>query len=112
MTTGVLNIRARAGFPRVEGITDPSKIILAVEIWTNEPIDNERGHCMEVYIPAPMTDFKYEDAYKRILGTYEDFWKSWNVAPPESWKYDLARQCGRAVSEFMKSPEARMAACI
>ena len=110
--TGQLSIRSRAGYTTREGIIDPGEITLAVEVWTSVPINHQRGHCMEVMIPAPMSYAKYMDAYKRVVLTYSDFWRSCGAEPPKDWKEQLARSCGTAMSEFMKSSLVQMASTL
>jgi hypothetical protein len=104
--TGALSIRARVQPKQMgAGLYDPSTIEMAVEIWTTVPFgpEQERGHCMEVDIPAPMNDSKYEDAYKRVVLTYEDYWKAWGAEPPKDWRDGLAVSCGTAMARYMSS---------
>ena len=109
--TGQLTIRAKAGYFTESGFIDPSTIELRVEIWSSVPFgpSQNRAHCMEVFIPAPMSDHKYEDAYKRVLGEYQDYWKEWGATVPPDWKEQLARACGVAMQSFMKSSIMQMA---
>lgn len=102
--TGQLAIRCAVDYACSEvGIWDLSTIEMKVEVWTSVPFGKEqrRAHCMEVFIPDPITDSKYEDAYKRVLLTYQDFFRAEGAVPPPAWRDDLARACGSAMDRFM-----------
>lgn len=113
--TGDLSIRAVAGFAKIaDGLYDPGTVELRVEVWSARPFGPEqlRAHCMEVYVPSPMTEAKYEDAYKRILGTYEDYWKLAGAIPPSDWRFGLAQACGTAVQALMNSELMKQASSL
>ena len=103
--TGEITVMADMKYKRVGGMVDGSTIDFTVEIWTGEIFgdDKRRGHIMTLSIPAPMTDWAYECAYKEILGTYEGYWEQLNALPPGHWKHDLAVACGQAMTRFMKA---------
>lgn len=98
--TGDIMVRCWAGHPKGNGVIDASTIEMRVEVWTSVPFGPEqnRAHCMEVWIPSPMTQAKYEDAYRRILGEYEGFWRETGASPDPSWKEKLAVECGKAAA--------------
>lgn len=101
--SGVLSIRSSVGFQRVGELIDPSTVEIRVEVWTSVAIGPEQNRChaMEVYVPSPMTNAKYMDAYKRIVTEYEDHWKALGMEVPSNWKTDLAIQVGSAMQAFM-----------
>ena len=101
--TGQLSIRAVVDMCKTPFFEpDPSFVEFRVEVWTSVPVGKEqqRAHCMELIVPAPITNHKYQEAYKEILLTYQHYWRDIGATVPSDWKDGLARAVGTAMDRY------------
>ena len=102
---GNVEFIANVGWPKNNGILDPSTVHFNVECWGSIPFDVvTQDRCIEntAIIPGRLTEFTYEAAYKALLGDFIDYFKAHAVEMPLGWKDKLAEVCGIAAQRFVK----------